>query len=79
MAILQNTSKHIYNFFLSVFALESAEEPLSTRLAALRMQLEEKRRQFEEEKQRKQQQWSQVCVFIVFIIIISISDFKKER
>ncbi|XP_047144827.1 uncharacterized protein LOC100208928 isoform X1 [Hydra vulgaris] len=33
-------------------------EPLSSRLAALRMQLEEKRRQFDEEKKRKQSEWN---------------------
>ena len=80
MAISQNTSEYIY-ILLSVLVLESPEEPLSTRLAALRMQLEEKRRQFEEEKQRKQQQWSQVCVsfIIIFIIIINIFGFQKEK
>ncbi|XP_065652239.1 repetitive organellar protein isoform X4 [Hydra vulgaris] len=33
-------------------------EPLSSRLAALRMQLEEKRRQFDEEKKRKLSEWN---------------------
>lgn len=37
---------------------ENDTEPLSSRLAALRMQLEEKRRQFDEEKKRKQSEWN---------------------
>ena len=41
------------------FVADDDKEPLSARLASLRMQLEEKRRQFEEEKRRKQKTWDE--------------------
>lgn len=48
----------IFNFSLA------EDAPLSSRLAALRMQLEEKRRQFEEEKKSKFKEWNEVYFFL---------------
>jgi len=55
--------------------------PLSSRLAALRMQLEEKRRQFEEEKKTKLKEWNEVYIilFLLFTLNFQESLHSKAR
>ena len=43
-----------------MFHVDGEEETLSVQLAALRLQLEEKRRKFHKEKEKKEERWREV-------------------